>query len=625
MNEQFHKSTTFLATVFFCMALFTSISASARIYHVSVSGNDKNQGTETQTLKTIQAAANLAQPGDIIRVQEGTYREQVNPPRGGTSDNARIVYEAAPGAKVYIKGSEIIKGWKNIGGDQWEVTLNNKATFGDHNPHNELIKGDWVIKNVNQRTGMIYIDGVQMVQADTQEEYDNPGKNNYFIAEVNEKETILRGWFKGVDPNKATIEINVRKSCFFPTKEEINYLTIRGFNFSQAATPWAPPSAIQIAMVTAHWCKGWIIENNTIHDSRNCGIALGKFGDATDNTKGTKAGGDYHNEVVVRAIAYGWTKERIGHHIVRNNRIYNCSQAGIIGAHGGAFSIITQNEIFDCGKGRWQGAEKAGIKLHMAVDAIISYNHIYRCAGSGGMWLDWLQQGTTVKGNLMHDNGSDLNLEVSHGPTAIYNNFFMSGTRAVKDWSDGATYCHNLIVGEFVTNTQGRATPFLAPHSLAGHTMAKIPDGDDRMYNNLFVNTSMAVYDTHTPMWMIGNVYVGKSISSKLDEKVIVNETFNPEIKISEVADGWYLEMNVDGAWNEGINRPLVTTALLGKPKSVNQAFEKADGTPITIDYDYFGKKRSVKNPSAGPIEITDKGVKRIKLKVWPLAEVKNE
>ena len=57
-------------------------------------------------LKTISAAAELARPGDNVIVHEGIYREEINPPRGGTSDSERIVYTAAPGAKVVIKGSE---------------------------------------------------------------------------------------------------------------------------------------------------------------------------------------------------------------------------------------------------------------------------------------------------------------------------------------------------------------------------------------------------------------------------------------------------------------------------------------------------------------------------------------
>ena len=44
--------------------------------------SDKNPGTSAKPLKTIQAAANLARPGDTILVQTGIYREEVIPPRG---------------------------------------------------------------------------------------------------------------------------------------------------------------------------------------------------------------------------------------------------------------------------------------------------------------------------------------------------------------------------------------------------------------------------------------------------------------------------------------------------------------------------------------------------------------
>lgn len=60
-------------------------------------------------LLTILAAANLAQAGDVIIVHEGIYREEVTPPRGGVSDEKRIVYQAAEGEKVVITGSEVVK------------------------------------------------------------------------------------------------------------------------------------------------------------------------------------------------------------------------------------------------------------------------------------------------------------------------------------------------------------------------------------------------------------------------------------------------------------------------------------------------------------------------------------
>ncbi len=68
-------------------------------------------------LKTISAAAELAQPGDTIIVHEGIYREEVNPPRGGASDAQRIVYTVVPGAKAVIKGSEAFKGWAHVQND----------------------------------------------------------------------------------------------------------------------------------------------------------------------------------------------------------------------------------------------------------------------------------------------------------------------------------------------------------------------------------------------------------------------------------------------------------------------------------------------------------------------------
>src|ERR1022692_2736875 len=87
-------------------------AAYARELHVSVNGNDSNDGSPSRPYRTISAAAALAQPGDAITVHEGTYRERVTPPRGGESDTKRIVYQAAPGEKAVIKGSEAIRDWK---------------------------------------------------------------------------------------------------------------------------------------------------------------------------------------------------------------------------------------------------------------------------------------------------------------------------------------------------------------------------------------------------------------------------------------------------------------------------------------------------------------------------------
>ena len=126
----------------FGLIFIIGVICSAKEYHVSKIGNDSNNGSATNPFKTISAAALIAQPGNIITVHQGVYRERINPPRGGTSDDYRIVYQAAPGEEVAIKGSEIIEGWQKVQNDTWMVVIDNNF-FGDFNPYADLIKGDW--------------------------------------------------------------------------------------------------------------------------------------------------------------------------------------------------------------------------------------------------------------------------------------------------------------------------------------------------------------------------------------------------------------------------------------------------------------------------------------------------
>jgi len=92
---------------FISAAAFATVVHAAE-FHVAVSGNDANPGTESAPIRTIQQAASLAQPGDVITVHAGVYRERISPPRGGESDARRIVYQAAPGETVEIMASSLV-------------------------------------------------------------------------------------------------------------------------------------------------------------------------------------------------------------------------------------------------------------------------------------------------------------------------------------------------------------------------------------------------------------------------------------------------------------------------------------------------------------------------------------
>ena len=599
--------------------VLTSFVLQAKEYHISVNGSDKNDGSDLKPFKTINFAAQLAVAGDVINVHAGTYREWVNPARGGESDTKRIIYQAAKGDKVVITGSEPVKGWEKVSGDIWKLMFPN-SFFGKFNPYSDLIRGDWFDpKGRQHHTGCVYLNGNWMIEAINFDELKKPiDKTPLWFGQVEKDTTTIWAQFKGVNPNTEQVEINARKVVFYPNKNFINYITVSGFIVENAATNWAPPSAEQTAIVGTNWSKGWIIENNTVRNSKCSGISLGKYGDEFDNTNDAGAA-DPYTECVRRALKNRWNKETVGSHLVRNNHIYNCEQTGIVGSMGCSFSTVTGNDIHDIYMRRlFTGAEMGGIKFHGAIDVKISGNHIYRVGGVAGIWLDWMAQGAQVTGNLLHDNQIDIFCEMQHGPLLIANNILLSKEKSFLINSKGLAIVHNLILGPIqIINLDERNTPFHLAHSTEIAGLFNAPGGDHRFYNNLFVSACKAneLDNSILPVWAAGNVFTKGTQASKFDREVLVKSQFDAGIRLTEKSDGWYIELTVDPNWTKEQKRQLVTTELLGKAKVPNLSYENADGTPLKIDTDYFGKKRNVNNPFPGPFEDADKGTMIVK--VW--------
>ena len=332
-----------------------------------------------------------------------------------------------------------------------------------------------------------------LAPAGTRPAWLKQGDGTLWFARVEKDATTIWAQFPAVDPNERLVEINVRRTVFYPDRPGRNYITVRGFALRHAATQWAPPTAEQVGLIGPHWSKGWIIEDNTISHSVCAGVSLGKYGDRWDNTSADTAEG--YVKTIERALENGWNKETIGHHVVRNNDISHCEQAGVVGSLGAAFSTVADNTIHDIHVRRlFGGAEMAGIKLHAAIDVQIRHNTIYRtCLG---LWLDWMAQGTRVTSNLFHANGLDLFVEVDHGPFLVDNNLFLSPATLLSV-SQGGAFAHNLMTGTLRINTyDARRTPFHKPHSTAVAGLHDNPNGDDRYFNNVLVGPAdLSQYD----------------------------------------------------------------------------------------------------------------------------------
>lgn len=641
-----------------------------REYHVAVTGCDFEDGTKDHPFRTISKAASLAMPGDCVIVHEGEYREWVKPAQGGTSSVSRITYEAAEGERVVIKGSEQITCWEPVEGSIWKAVLPN-SFFGTYNPYKEVLGGDWFIypNDYSLHAGDVYLNGKSFYEAKSLEEVKNPvirteGVNPpwtrhlepilhpedtmyQWYAETDQETTVIYANFQGVNPNEELTEINVRKCCFYPEKTGLNYITVRGFEMAQAACPWTPPTADQPGLLGTNWSKGWIIENNKIHDAKCSGISIGKEASTGHNLctrTHRKPGYQYQMEAVFRARQIGWSKETIGSHVIRNNEIYDCGQNGIVGHMGCVFSEIAHNHIYNIAvKHEYFGYEIGGIKLHAAIDVQIHHNNIHNC--TLGTWLDWQAQGTRVSKNLYYANDRDLMVEVTHGPYLVDNNIFASDYN-FDNIAQGGAYLHNLCCGTMRReDVLDRSTPYHFPHTteVAGTTV--VYSGDDRIYQNVFLGGAVTYteqslhgtegYDGHTnsleeyindvisrgngdleqfkhvkqPVYIRGNAYLKGAKPYGREENTHVSD-MDPAVRIVETDGKTYLELNVEKEMLE-IPTEIYNSEKLGMPRITEAAYENPDGTPIVFDTDYLDQSRNGQ-PAAGPIEGLKEGMNRI-------------
>lgn len=533
----------------------------------------------------------MAKPGDVVTVHAGAYREWVKPVRGGTDQGHRIVFRAAEGEKVTVKGSERIDSWTRVEGDVWKVVLPN-SFFGDYNPYRLQVSGGWLNYGQWHHRGDVYLNGEAFHEKKNLAGVEQDAGS--WCCQVNDSSTVIRANFGSAAPNAEVAEINVRESLFMPTVTGLDFITVDGFQFQHAAPNWAPPVVeLQTGAVGPRMGKGWIIENCTISDSRCVGIILGQA-----------PGADYRDI------------DSFGAHVVRNNVVRRCGQAGIAGQKGATRSLIADNLIEETNyRKEFGGWETAAIKFHNSVDTVIRGNLIrgvyHQKQGAFGIWIDFGNQGTRISSNIVYDTqAAALFLEMNHGPSLVDNNIMVRG--GFRSNSQNTVFAHNLLVDCPVNynSDTNRRSQYFVPHTtrIAGRKTG-VPQ-NEKWYNNIFAGRGLAQVKKAPGFEADYNLYLDGARKSSFGDEHGIVDSFELDLTTGDRSLAASISFKMTGKAFE-LNPPLIDAEYFGVFPTVDQALEDSKGNPIRIKTDLHGRRRS--SPVVGPLADLRKGDNQIR------------
>lgn len=203
----------------------------AFIYVDGTKGNDSNSGTSSKPLKTIGAAAAMAETnnqngiGSRVTINPGTYRESISLNYNKKDTSLPITFEAATNGTVIVSGGTLYTGWakdasnSNIYTNGWTHqwgTCPQQASC----PYQQ---------DIVMRQELIAVNGTVLTQVLS---YSAMKQGTFY---VDEQGAILYVWPKaGTDMNAATVEVAEQPTLLLiQHKQDI---VIRGITFQYANT-----------------------------------------------------------------------------------------------------------------------------------------------------------------------------------------------------------------------------------------------------------------------------------------------------------------------------------------------------------------------------------------------------
>ena len=293
---------------------------------------DNNPGTELRPLRTINAAAQRAQPGDTVRVHAGVYRERVIPQRSGERDRP-ITYEAVPGETVILRGSDVWlaqpieeKDSQDLPTPYWEGGVPAKM-FARTDPFTQPLER----MPAGYLRAQVFAQSQPLQQVLNIEDLNTQPGTWLFDAQRRWLRVHLAQAYPTSHP--PLLEISTRRAVFAPEIRGLGYIHVRGFTMEHGANPfpsgfWRSRSP-QAGILSTRSGHHWVIEHNIVRYAKSIGIDCGSEG-------------RYDIDGLEQPIPEG-----VGYHVIRYNTVTDNGAGGIAGwkqtASAIAYNVVERN------------------------------------------------------------------------------------------------------------------------------------------------------------------------------------------------------------------------------------------------------------------------------------------
>jgi hypothetical protein len=224
--------------------------------------SDNADGSAAHPLRTINAAAQLAQPGDTVTVGAGVYREWVSPARGG-SGQAPILYRSELTHAAIVRGTDVLDA-------QWQPVPDAPGVFAAPLPQAAFRFGNpFAGPKERKRDAMVFRNDDPLSQVTTRDQLvRTPGT---WLASDDGQQLLVH--LQGdAAPAPGAIEVTTRDRIFAPHRRGLEYIQVEGFVFERCATR---PSWPQLGALSTRTGQHWTIRDNIVRCTTGKGIDCG--------------------------------------------------------------------------------------------------------------------------------------------------------------------------------------------------------------------------------------------------------------------------------------------------------------------------------------------------------------